>query len=117
MLPIGCFLLGIVIDLYTEEDDSSQRLTRIFILHYSTLVTVALTGGLLIISVIEVTVVARAIKPTPIILMSSTGSRPNLELSNKYHSHVFLSHIWSTSKAKNHNIVRMLQLYVPGIRN
>eukprot|EP00593_Proboscia_inermis_P012282 CAMPEP_0171309254 /NCGR_PEP_ID=MMETSP0816-20121228/19416_1 /TAXON_ID=420281 /ORGANISM="Proboscia inermis, Strain CCAP1064/1" /LENGTH=386 /DNA_ID=CAMNT_0011792673 /DNA_START=897 /DNA_END=2057 /DNA_ORIENTATION=+ len=56
------------------------------------------------------------VSSVPTIELSSTKSRPNLELPVEYHYHLFLSHIWSSGQDKAHKIVRMLQLLVPGIK-
>ena len=62
------------------------------------------------------TFLARTTIPHPTILVASTSSRPNLEMSEECHFHLFLSHVWETGQDKAHNIVRTLQLHLPGIR-
>jgi len=53
---------------------------------------------------------------TPTIRLRSSDKAPSLEMPEDCKYHVFLSHIWSTGQDKAHNIARMTQLLLPGLK-
>ena len=116
ILQIACFLMGIVIQICNKGEEICQGLIGSFDSYNASLLAVALTGGMLFVSVLVLIFLSRKTDPIPTIKVKSTKSRPNLEMSDSCHFHFFLSHVWSTGQDKAQKIARMLQLHVPGIR-
>ena len=111
-----CFLMGTVINVCDKGEDICHQLIGRLEPYHASVLAVVLTGGMLLISILLLSFVSQTTHPIPTILVNSTKSKPNLEMSDSCHFHIFLSHVWSTGQEKTQKIARMLQLHVPGIR-
>ena len=95
-----CFLMGTVINVCEKGEDICHKLIGHLEPYHASVLAVALTGGMLFISILVLIFVSQTTHPIPTILVQSTKSKLNLEMSDSCHFHIFLSHVWSTGQEK-----------------
>merc|ERR1740124_1432558 len=116
ILLLSCFVLGISLHICKDENNCQNYIGSWFTSRRATIITVILTAVMLLISAVFLVILAVNAITAPSVRLTSTGSKPNLEMSGDCEFHAFLSHIWSTGKDKTHTIVRKIQLLLPGVR-
>jgi len=110
------FSTGIIIHVCQDDDSCQNQIGDSLNLLTATLLAVIMTSVMLVITVVSIGYITINSINVPTIRIVSTGNRPNIEIPNSCHNHAFLSHKWDTGQEKVHTLVRMMQLYLQGVR-
>lgn len=92
---IGCFLVGIIIQICGKEGGICEGiiLSSLTTSYEATLTAVIITTIMLSISILFIIVVTRNAMNAPCICLVQTNNRPNLEMPGDCKYHAFLSHV------------------------
>ena len=116
VIIICFFSTGIMIHV-CQDDDSCERYIGDSIDSFTaTSIAVIMTSIMLVTTIVSIVYISINSIAAPTIRIISTGNIPNMEVPSTCQNHVFLSHKWSTCQEKVHTLVRMLQLYLQGVR-
>jgi len=100
LLLVCCFVFGIVIQLCSDDDRSSQCYDLVGLrgARGASELVVALTAAMLAVLLLVVLLKTISAVRAPTIRLASSGREPNLELPKRCTFHAFISHAWGTGQ-------------------
>ena len=116
MILICFFSAGIIIYTCQNEGDCQSEIGDSIDLFIAILLAVIMTSVMLVTTIASIVYISVSSVNAPTIRIVSTGNRPNMEIPSSCRSHAFVSHKWSTAQEKVHSLVRMMQIYLQGVR-
>jgi len=113
---ICLFSTGIMIHVCQDSASCEKYVGESLSLFTATQIAVIITSVMMAATGASISYISANSINAPTIRLNSTGNRPNIEISNSCQNHVFLSHIWGTGKEKVHTLVRLMQIYLQGVK-
>jgi len=110
------FSTGIVIHICQDDEMCKRQIGASINSFTATLIAVIMTCIMLATTMVSIGYITIHSINAPTIRVVSTDNRPNMEIPSCCQNHIFLSHKWETGQEKVHTLVRMMQLYLQGVK-